>query len=53
MLGPAPSTSEPGVDRLLSSSEDAEDAFVYSSEGFAADESFECFDAECELARCE
>ncbi len=51
VLAPLAAVLEPRIDGLAFECEDAEDAFVYSSQWFAADESFECFDAEGELAR--
>ena len=42
--------SESRVDRLAFECENAEDALVHAVERFAADEAFQCFDAERELA---
>src|SRR6185369_3990429 len=43
--------SQPRVNRLALQCQHAKDSFMHSAQRFFANESFECFDAECEFAK--
>src|ERR1700719_3625438 len=45
--------SQPRVHRLALQRQDAEDAFVYASQGLSSNETFQALGAECELAQSE